>query len=167
MEQQAMETKKRPTFLTVLCILSYIGVAFQIISAIISIGAGAAASGLSSVGKELSQGTNELSNIEGMDQSLSNLNEATEALDKAAQYASVVGIVNIIAALICLVGVIMMWKLKKTGFYIYAVGELGAPIVAIILMGFSTIFGGMMLFVSLIVPILFTILYALNLKHME
>ena len=73
-------------------------------------------------------------------------------------------IIGIIASILCLAGAVMMWKLQKKGFYIYTVGEIGAPIAMAMLVGGA--FGGMMLF-GLFIPIIMVILYALNLKHMS
>jgi hypothetical protein len=168
MEEQVMETKKRPTFLTVLCILSFIGVGFQIISGFITIGSGAMTSAVTQVGQSYSESMSNLEgleNVEGMDQAIAGLNEAVEAANKMAQYATTLGIVNILAALVCLLGVIWMWKLQKKGFYVYVIGEIVPPILTLLLVGFG--FGGIMATLGFIFPIIFIILYALNLKHMS
>jgi len=118
--------KKRPGFLTVLGVLSFIGIALQIISNLGALG-------------------------------------------------TMAGIVGIIAAIGCLYGVLQMWKLKKMGFYIYAVCEIAPVVVALITIGsaafaFGAIGGGFMAVVamlSMFFPVLFIILYALNLKHMS
>ncbi len=168
MEEQVMETKKRPTFLTVLGILSFIGVAWQIISGIITMGAGAVSSAVTSAGQSYAEGLSELEgmeNVEGMDQAMAGLNEAVDAANKLAQNATLLGIINIVAALICLLGVIWMWKLMKKGFYVYVIGELAAPVATLVLVGFGL--GGFMATLGFIVPIIFIILYALNLKHMS
>jgi hypothetical protein len=54
----------------------------------------------------------------------------------------------------------MMWKLKKTGFYVYTGAQL-AGIIAPIVMGSS--FGTM----GAIFSVLFIVLYGMNLKHMS
>ncbi len=163
-----METKKRPTFITVLAILSFIGVAWQIISGFITMAAGAVSSTITGAGKSYAEGLESLEgmeNIEGMDQAMSGLNEAVDAAGALAQNATLLGIINIVAALVCLLGVIWMWQLKKKGFFVYVVGELAAPIATIALVGFGL--GGMMATLGLIVPIIMIILYAINLKHMS
>ncbi|NSW45934.1 MAG: hypothetical protein HPY79_08995 [Bacteroidales bacterium] len=168
MEEQVMETKKRPTFLTVLGILSFIGVGWQIISGIITMGAGAVTSAVTSAGSEYAEGLNNMEgmeNVEGMDQAMAGLNEAVDAANKLAQNATLLGIINIVAALVCLLGVIWMWKLMKKGFYVYVIGELAAPIATLALVGFGL--GGVMATLGFIFPIIFIVLYALNLKHMS
>ncbi len=120
-----MSTTERPTFLTVLCILSYIGCGLAILGGLISI-------------------------------------------------TKISGIVNLLAALICLYGVIQMWKLKKIGFYFYLVGEILPIIVTIATIGFATMFsfaGGIFAIIAgglgLVFAIAFIVMYALNLKHMS
>ena len=58
-----------------------------------------------------------------------------------------------------------MWKLKKTGFYIYTVGQLAYVIVPFVMIGGGL--AGLMGIVGAIFPVIFIILYALNLKHMS
>jgi len=61
----------------------------------------------------------------------------------------------------------MMWKLKKTGFYIYVIGEIAPVILPFVLFGGFGVLGTMALVMGLIFPIAFIIMYALNLKHMS
>jgi hypothetical protein len=123
-EQNVQTTTQRPQFLTVLCILSYIGCGLAIIG------------GLMSIGK-------------------------------------ISGIINLLAALICLYGVLQMWKLKKMGFYLYLIGEITPMIVGIATLGFAGIFsfgGGFFAIIAglmMIFPVLFIILYGLNFKHLQ
>jgi len=169
MEEQVMETKKRPTFITVLGILSFIGVGWQIISGIMTMGMGAVTSAVTSAGQSYAEGlgdaTQGMENVEGMDQAMSGLNEAVDAANKLAQNATVLGIISIVAALICLLGVIWMWKLQKKGFFVYVIGELAAPVATLILVGFGL--GGFMATLGFIFPVIMIILYGINLKHMS
>lgn len=160
MEEQVTNTKKRPAFVTVLGILGFIGVGWQIVSGVMSMLAGAVTSAVSDVAVE---GLENLDNIEGMNV------EGTEALNDLASSATssltTLGIVNIVAALVCLLGIIWMWGLKKKGFFVYAIGEIAAPIATIVLVGFG--FGGAMAMIGLIFPVIFIVLWGLNLKHMS
>lgn len=168
MEEQVMETKKRPAFITVLGILSFIGVGWQIISGIITMGAGAVASSVTNAGSSYAEDLSNvegMENVEGMNQAMSGLSEAVEAANRLAQNATLLGIINIVAALVCLLGVIWMWKLMKKGFYVYVIGELAAPIATLVLVGFGL--GGFMATLGFIFPIIFIILYGINLKHMS
>ena len=150
---QEPEKKERPTFLTVLCILSFIGIGFAVISNLISLFATSAGSALMDVATETLE---EYQDLPGVDM-----------VESAVDYASTLAIIGIIAALVCLWGVIWMWNLKKTGYYIYIVGELSPVIVSFILVGFGSFLGGFMALIGLIFPLLFVILYGLNVKHMS
>lgn len=147
---QEVTKAKRPTFLTVLCILSYIGVGLAVITSLVALTAGKAGSMFMNAAKDM----------EGMEA------PGMETASKGLQYASSVSAISLISALVVLVGVIMMWKLKKTGYYIYIVGEIAPVIASFLLIGMSGFFGGFMAMIGLIFPVLFIILYGLNVKHM-
>ena len=123
---EQVEVKKRPAFLTVLCILTFIGSGLSLLMYVLLV---AAAGFIASYMESLGMG--------GM------IGEESWKV-----------IVVLIAAAASLYGAIMMWKLKKLGFYIY----IAAQIIALAL-GFSVM--------GLIFTALFIILYFLNFKHME
>jgi hypothetical protein len=158
MEQTNMgmeQPKKRPTFITVLGILSFIGIGFSLIGGIVnyfSLSALAATGDLfggMQGSEEVGAAMNSMASVFGMDYT------------KMATSALVVALLNIPL----LFGVLMMWKLKKTGFYIYAAVELIQAIVPIIIIGGLT--GGLSSILYIIVAIAFIIMYAVNLKHMS
>jgi hypothetical protein len=159
MEQTNMETAaiaaKRPTFLTVLCILSFIGVGFSLIGGIMNYftysalaSSGEMLNSYGAEGEQMTQAMNAMSDMLGMDYG----KMATSALIQA------------VMAIPILIGVLMMWKQKKTGYFVYAAFEILQPCVPLFLgLGLA---GGIMAVVGLIFAILFVILYGLNLKHM-
>jgi len=153
-ENTTLEPKKMPGFLKVLCILSFIGVGLSIIMSIVGyIGLAA----LSTMSNSLSSGFSDVPEV----------NTAMSSMDALVKNGALYYILLIVAALICLVGVIMMWKLKKTGFYIYVIGEIAPVILPFVLFGGFGVLGTMALVMGLIFPIAFIIMYALNLKHMS
>jgi len=119
--------KKRPTFLTVLCILTFIGSGLGLLFGLLAIVAAGAIAGL-------------LESIPGMSQ-LNGDGMMLIVISAALSAAS-------------LFGAIMMWKMKKMGFYIYAAAQ-----IAMIAVSFSVM--------GLIFSLLFLVLYFLNFKHME
>ena len=147
---------KRPQFLTVLCILTFIGVGIAIIGAVMGYMATMAAGAMMGMAGDM--GGSDMSAMPGME-------EAMSAANAAIQYATVILGVSILGAVLCLVGAIMMWKQKKTGFYIYAVGELVPPIISMVLIGMAGM--GAMGLLGFIVPIAFIVMYGMNLKHMS
>lgn len=132
------EAGKRPTFLTVLCILSFIFSGLGIIMLIIGIlGMGAL-------------------------QTAANMAESAGGTITSTGPSMGMLWMNIIVGLVCAVaglfGVIQMWKLKKTGFFIYTGSTVISIIAGIVATGFS--------FFS-VLPLLFVVLYGLNLKHLK
>ena len=142
-ETQSTESgaAKRPVFLTVLCILSFIAAGFAIfgyIGVITVMGAASAA----------------LSGLEGM--------EGMEAVASAGPSVGMTWayiIVGFLTTIVALIGVIKMWKLKKQGFMLYA----GASIVSAIM---GVVYSGLNI-VGLIITVGFIVLYYLNVKHMN
>ncbi|MDF2438569.1 MAG: hypothetical protein K0Q95_2945 [Bacteroidota bacterium] len=159
MEQTNMETAvpaKRPQFLNVLCILSFIGTGIGIIMGVYHLAtAGASQEAIAALD---SMGGEDMAAIPGMESMM-------DGAIAAAKYAYVLAALEIVCNLLCLFGVLQMWKLKKMGFYIYLVAQLIAIVAPLILVG-GGLFGGLML-VMAIFPIAFIVMYGLNLKHMQ
>lgn len=145
---------KRPTFLTVLCILTFVGVAFSLIGGIMNYFTySALASGGDMLGGmgdgEMGEAMNSMMDAMGLD------------YGKMATVAIIQALLNIPI----LLGAIMMWKQKKTGFYVYTAFEIIQPLIPLFLgMG---LMGGAMAVVGLVLAIAFIIMYGLNLKHMS
>lgn len=148
---------KRPTFLTVLCILTFIGAGIGILSGVwglFTLQASIAA--LESSQSLLGELGGELGGA---------LNSQLEALKNYGMIAQILGIIGNI---LCLLGAFWMWGLKKTGFYTYIVGQV-LPLVATFgLLGGAGLgmFAGFAI-LGAIIPIAFIVMYALNLKHMN
>jgi len=134
------ETAKRPGFLTVLCILSFIAAGISIIFLILGMGV---------------KGAVESNGID-MDAQMASagVSEAAAAFSWPSMLSSIV------LTIIGLVGVIMMWKLKKMGFYIYV----GTGLLGILM---PIVFGASFSVMGAFFPVLFIVLYALNLKHLK
>lgn len=150
--------KKRPTFITVLCILSFVGIAFSLIGGIMNyftysaMAAGNDAFSTMGTGadnQQMRDAMNSMSSMLGLD------------YGKLALNAIITAALNIPL----LIGVLMMWRLKKTGFYVYAAFEIIQAIMPLCLgLGLA---GGIMTVIMLIFGILFVILYGVNLKYMS
>lgn len=146
---------QRPTFLTVLCILSFIASGWGIIwSIIVLLGAIAAQALVSGTDAGL-EGLQEEMAAEGYEMS-STAATATETASMGMVWAYV--IVTVLATIIGLIGVIRMWKLNKSGFYLYA-GASVATLIVGLMIAFSTF--------SIILTVAFIAMYAMNLKHMK
>jgi hypothetical protein len=163
MEEQVTSKPKRPTFVTVLGILGFIGVGWGIVAGVIQMLAGMAYNAVSGAVSDVA--TENLSNVEGGSEAMTEFSNQMESANALLANQTTLGIVAIVASLICLLGIIWMWGLKKKGYYVYMVCEIAPVIATIALTGFS--FAGAMAMVGMIFPILFIILWGLNLKHMS
>ncbi len=141
---------KRPQFLTVLCILSFVAAGISVVASVIGyIGMGVA----EGMGADFTAKMTE--SMEGMG---TNMNDVMALVT----HAKTLMIVGIIVTLIGLIGVIQMWKLKKMGFYIYTGAQvigIVAPIIIAGIAGFSA--------VGLVIAAAFIVMYGLNLKYMS
>ncbi|MFA9370578.1 MAG: hypothetical protein ACERIH_02625 [Labilibaculum antarcticum] len=156
--------KKRPTFLTVLCILSFIGSGFLL---------GATTYQYFTFEKNYPeqmgnfQSTLEMFSDAGTESGFAyeSIENQMIVLEKTSQNLGMISGVNILFAILSLLGVFLMFKLKKNGFYLYSGANLFWLLVPLVLVDFEA---SMMnaLFLGLF-TILFIIMYAVNLKHME
>lgn len=118
---------KRPTFLTVLCILTFIGSGLGLLFSLLGLVAAGAVESFAS-------------SIPGM--------------SEVAGLGLVRTLINVVLIGGSLYGAIMMFQLKKLGFYIYAVAN-----VVLLILGFGI--------VALIITGGFIAMYAVNLKAMK
>ena len=142
-------TGARPTFLTVLCILSFIAAGLAIFGYITVLTVMGAASAVAS-------------NLEGMG---GDAGTAGAAMSQAMSSMPSAGltwayiIVGFLTTLVGLFGVIKMWKMQKVGFMLYTGASVVSMIMGIIYSGFGVM--------GVIFPVLFIVLYGLNLKHLK
>lgn len=154
--QQPAQAPKRPTFLTVLCILTFIGSALAIISAIY---------GYFTISSSAAMFNTTMGSAEGLGQT-GMMSELQETMQKAVENALPNLIIGVVCALLCLFGALQMWKQLKMGFYIYCVGEIIPPIAGFIL-GAGGMVGSVGAIFGVIIAAVWVILYAVNLKHMK
>lgn len=109
--------------------------------------------------------------------------EAAEKMEAVLSHQSssqrmIDALINIVAIALSAFGAVLMWRLKKTGFYLYIVGEL-LPYLALALGGAEAIsavtsmaggmgsaIAGTVIGVMVLFDLVFIILYAVNLKYM-
>ena len=169
------EVEKRPQFLTVLCILTFIGTGLMLFSSLFSI----PDTFLRSPQQIIAAQEIKLAQAEQIMPGITD--KMSDMIMEMAPYKIPNWLVGFIGNLFTLLGAIMMWKQKKIGFYIYTIAELVPFLISIIaLKGMTALTGSMSAFgpafagiittaVVLIVifDIAFIIMYAVNLKHMR
>jgi hypothetical protein len=159
---------QRPVLLTVLCILSFIGGAWQLFGAISNyMNADVTSQMVTSV----------------MDSARSEMKSETEGNSSAEKYAEKVishtsallkpdnirknSLYTILANLLTLGGAFLMFQLRKLGFWIYLAGTGIGILSPILVFGATNLMGIGMTAVYGFFGILFAVLYSLNLKHMK
>jgi hypothetical protein len=116
----------RPLFLTILCVLGFIGsITSIVVNAIGFFNAETEVVQIKS-GNQKTQLRNVFGKADAAQLSLSNLTPEN------FQKFSVGGIVS---ALLCLIGVLLMWKFKKSGYYSYVLGTFFTLITHFLLFG--------------------------------
>ena len=151
----------RNTFLTVICILTFIGSGWGVIKAIRSYAtADYIASIASGTIKNAENEINQQANTPGfVKQIMGSVEE-----DMNPDFLRKMAIFQFISNLFTLSGAILMWNLRKTGFYFYVAGIIVA-VVAPFAMG--RLVGAIGATLIGFVGIIFIVMYAVNLKQMN
>jgi hypothetical protein len=156
------QTKGLPVFLKVLCILTFVGAGLYALASLYNMVA------FESSIKQLEM-SNEI--LSSTDNPLGDMTGLIEATKKWGMLSYALGLTGCI---LCLVGALMMWKLKKTGFYIYVVGQIIPFIGSYLLMSANTggnNFMGTVSTISIVMSVIFSaafvVMYAFNLKHLK
>lgn len=144
---------ERPQFLKVLCILSFVACGlFILIYSIGSMAIGMSEETISGFWDKVVESQPQLESVNPV--------EFFHEIGKLCLY-------NLLTNIASLVGVILMWRLNKIGFVIYLIAELATNFLGLDMniegadkSSFSMIF-------SIAVDLVFIVMYALNLKHMN
>ena len=166
----------RPTLLKVLCILTFIGSSWLMLTQIWSYStASKTAQMVSSVRENMNQKDSTFNNDSSMQPNQRN-NRKGNFFGKAmmGSVSKIMTVENIrktaigaiISGIITLLGAILMWQLKRRGFYIYVVGNVVSLLVPFYLYGFNSLSFGISFF-SGFFGLLFIALYALNFKSLR
>ncbi|MBN2613751.1 MAG: hypothetical protein JXB00_19495 [Bacteroidales bacterium] len=156
--------KQRPALLTVVGILSFVGLGYRILTGIINAAMGTVTSSIAPFMQEVFENEADISDAPEPIQKL--IEGVFDAITKLLENISGIYITIVLLSVVALLGVIMMWQLKKTGFYLYAAARVLIILVPFIFIGYNLI--SIVWFSSgLIFAVLFIILYALNLKEMS
>ncbi len=151
----------RNTFLTVICILSFLGSGWGVIKAIRSY---ATADYIAQIGdmaiqnaqKEVNQATNPPGFVQAIIGSVEK--------DMNPDFLRKMAIFQFISNVLTLSGAILMWKLKKTGFYLYVTG-IAVLVIAPLAMG--RLVGAIGASLIGFFGVIFIVMYAVNLKQMN
>ncbi len=164
------EPKIRPTLLTVLCILTFVGSSWLIITNIWAYATAAKTAQMVSMVRE----ANRNDSIKYSDTSKAARHQngmlfREKIFSSVSQMMTVKNIRRnalggIISAIFTLLGAILMWHLKRAGFYLYLFGTLLGIAVPLILYGVNMMSVGISSFTGFF-GLVFVALYALNFKN--
>ncbi len=146
--------QKIPGFLNVLTILTFIGCAINIMAVLYN----------------YFSMENSLKGIEGYPIDIPY--EVRYAIEKALEIKWIMISLTIIGCGLCFYGALLMRKLKKTGFYIYFIGQIISIVGSFILSGHSAEINRANLNItnlgiSLVISVSFIIMYAMHLKFLN
>jgi len=97
---------------------------------------------------------------------LAEMEKGRQAMAVAQANMTPMIITGIIGCILCIAGAIMMRKLKKDGYWLYLAGELLPVVAGFVLMGTTQFTGVSSYIFTLGIPVLFTVLYTLQRKHL-
>lgn len=158
-ETQATRAK-RPTFLTVLCILTFIGSGWSVLGSIFNFFTADVINGDLYMETYNSMVGDIESDPYGLTQSI------VDQLSTSLAHGKEIATMNLVLSLISLLGAILMFNLRRIGFFLYT----AAQILMLFVMPYFAGFGFLTLVqmtLSGIVTLAFVIMYAVNLKHMR
>lgn len=168
----------RPTFLKVLCILTFIGVGFLLIFSAMGFN------------KTFLLSEDEKTNLRDMTvQQVVQMNPSIEEeviyeiLLEGEKYEKPNWIIGLVCSLLSLTGALLMWNLKKIGFHLYSAGEILSYVLILAFFGMdgfnsgmraASLWGGFAstlasatFVIAIAFDIAFIAMYAMNLKHMK
>ena len=164
MPQEATNTDQvhtyRPMFLTILCVLGFVGSIIAITQNAIGFFKADYEVARIQSGTEKTQLKNLFSSEKisaGEPMNISNLTP-----DNFQKFS----IGGIVAALLCLIGVVLMWLLKKTGFYSFTLGTFFNLITHFLLFGDNIGAMGLSM-VGALISLVFVFLYSRFLRYMD
>ncbi|MEO8721395.1 MAG: hypothetical protein ABI372_09835 [Ginsengibacter sp.] len=165
-----IEPEQRPSFLTWLCILTFIGSGWGIISSIGSYTTALKTSTFLSQNKNVDTNSMSLKDTaDAMERNHAVIEQKIKAsfsrlLKKENIEKAAIG--NFMGAILTLAGALMMWNLKRIGFYIYILGVVFGILMPFYIFGNDMIAVGATSFPNFF-GLIFIALYALNIKSMR
>jgi len=152
--------KQRPGLLTALCILTFIGSGLGLVNKLIAM--------IMSPFMKMFDMTDYTYALDEIDEPFARkiVEMAFGMAEKAIDHMFAISLTEFLLYAASLTGAILMFRLKKIGFYIYTTAQVLLLFAAPIFIGFNPIINIGILFAS-VFTILFIALYAINLKKMN
>ena len=144
---------KLPQFLNVLTILTFIGSGINVIAAIYNLAT-------------IEQQKQSIALMESMRGSNPFMDDSMiESIKMMYEHIYLMQGSAIAIAIACIVGAMMMRKLKKNGFFLYTFASVLSIVIPLAVIGFGLM--GMMILLGSIITIAFVIMYGVNYKYLK
>ena len=167
METSAVSSpKKRPDFLTVICILTFIGSGFGIINNVTNY---LNADVLTEIGKQAIDQNREKvdseSSGEGKKLADQMMSGASAMMDKKKLKQNY--LLTVLSNIMTLAGALLMFRLRKSGYWLYVAGIVVLVATPLVIFGTGNLLSMSITMLFAVIGILFIILYSLQLKHLH
>lgn len=165
--EQGEKQEKRPVFLTVLVILSFINIGWSILSNIFSlIGGPMNEEQLEQAKVEMTKSINQVKGNEGMQWFEDFMRSAIEMIESTNANHTMNVLTGLLILAIGLTGIIFMMRGRKLGFHVYIIYSFFASVQVYLFVSPSLMSNAIVIF-SLFLSGIFVLLYGLNLKWMK
>jgi ABC-type multidrug transport system fused ATPase/permease subunit len=176
-DEFAEQPKKRTTFITVLCILTFVGSGFSLFTNIYGYFTAKQSAEQMQLVQKMAQSDTAFAHKKGKSASKDSLDEKQSKEFTKKIFSSVAtaftednlkknALGAIAAAILCLGGAVLMFMINKKGYFIYVAGTLLGIAIPLMLYG-SNFVGILGSVVSGFFGLVFCILYGVNLKDMK
>jgi len=167
METSAVSSpKKRPDFLTVICILTFIGSGFGIINNVTNY---LNADVLTEMGKQAIDQNREKvdseSSGEGKKLADQMMSGASAMMDKKKLKQNY--LLTVLSNIMTLAGALLMFRLRKSGYWLYVAGIVVLVATPVVIFGTGNLLSMSITMLFAAIGILFIILYSLQLRHLH
>ncbi len=158
----SVEKPVRPTFLTVLCILTFIGSGWNLISNLFQLAMFTPERLVAQIQQITSMAGGEVQ----PSWAASIMSSSLEVLQTTIMHGKAIYSLAALCAVISLIGAIMMYKLKRNGFYLYVIAQVGQLFILPIYSGWNSV---VMISMAMggVFTLLFIILYGLNYSKLK
>ena len=158
----SVEKPVRPTFLTVLCILTFIGSGWGLINNLFQL--------VMFTPERLVAQIQQITNMAGAEAQpswfSSIMSSSLEVLQTTIMHGKAIYSLAALCAVISLIGAFMMYKLKRNGFSLYAIAQIGQLFILPIYSGWNNVVLISMA-MSGFLALVFIILYGLNYSKLK
>lgn len=163
MDQTLYRKPVRTTFITVLCILTFIGSGYSIVTSLLTIRYAGKFEQLNqqTIQKDVKSKGNEKDGAFAQKM----MNDSMEMLKKENIYK--LNGATIFSNLLTLAGALLMFRMNKRGFWLYLVGTILWIALPIMIFGANSVTGIITTVAQGVIGVLFVVMYAFNLKDMN